>query len=116
LSEIKGYEVFRVDSRRHHEHVFTSRGPAIETRADRLDSWKEIAAFLDRTVRTVQRWEQQEGLPVYRHLHARGQSVYAYKQEAAAWQLFRSTRKPPAASIPAASPDWLSQLCYLCLD
>ncbi|MCU1257033.1 MAG: repeat-containing protein, partial [Candidatus Angelobacter sp.] len=36
---------------------------------DRLDSWKEIASYLRRDVRTVQRWEKKEGLPVYRHLH-----------------------------------------------
>jgi len=29
-----------------------------------LDSWKEIAVFLRRGVRTVQRWEKTEGLPV----------------------------------------------------
>ena len=33
---------------------------------DRLDSWKEIAAFLGRTVRTVQRWEKTQGLPLHR--------------------------------------------------
>ncbi|PYS65341.1 MAG: hypothetical protein DMF76_02810 [Acidobacteria bacterium] len=27
---------------------------------DRLDSWKEIASHLKRTVRTVQRWERRE--------------------------------------------------------
>jgi hypothetical protein len=32
--------------------------------ADRLDSWKEIAAHLKRDVRTVQRWEKEHGLPV----------------------------------------------------
>jgi hypothetical protein len=26
---------------------------------DRLDSWKEVAAFLGRGVRTVQRWERE---------------------------------------------------------
>ena len=26
---------------------------------DRLDSWKEIAAYLDRDVTTVQRWEKR---------------------------------------------------------
>jgi hypothetical protein len=31
----------------------------------RLNSWKEVAAYLRRDVRTVQRWEF-EGLPVYR--------------------------------------------------
>ena len=33
---------------------------------ERLDSWKEIAAYLRRDVRTVQRWEERESLPVHR--------------------------------------------------
>ena len=33
---------------------------------DRLDSWKEIATYLGRGVRTAQRWEREEGLPVHR--------------------------------------------------
>ena len=37
--------------------------------ADRLDTWKEVAAHLRRSVRTVQRWEREEGLPVDRHRH-----------------------------------------------
>jgi hypothetical protein len=44
---------------------------------DRLDSWKEIAAYLKRDVRTVQRWEKREEMPVHRHLHDRIGSVYA---------------------------------------
>ncbi len=36
---------------------------------DRLDSWKEIAAYLGRDMTTVQRWEKREGMPVHRHLH-----------------------------------------------
>jgi hypothetical protein len=31
-----------------------------------LGSWKEIAAYLGKGVRTVQRWEQEVGLPVSR--------------------------------------------------
>lgn len=38
---------------------------------DRLDSWQEIAIFLQRDVRTVQRWEKHAGLPVYRHAGSR---------------------------------------------
>src|SRR5258707_3547843 len=49
--------------------------------ADRLDSWKEIASYLRRDVRTVQRWEKKEGLPVYRHLHDKLASIYAYRNE-----------------------------------
>jgi TolB-like protein len=53
--------------------------------ADRLDSWKEIAAHLRRQVRTVQRWEKSEGLPVHRHLHQKIGSVYAYRAELDSW-------------------------------
>jgi hypothetical protein len=52
---------------------------------DRLDSWKEIASHFKRTVRTVQRWERHEGLPVHRHLHQRANSVYASKSELDEW-------------------------------
>lgn len=55
------------------------------TSADRLDSWKEIAAYLRRDVRTVQRWEKSEGLPVHRHQHDKLGSVYAYKAELEKW-------------------------------
>ena len=63
-------------------------------RTDRLDSWKEIALFLNRTVRTIQRWERTEGLPVHRHLHAKSSSVYAYMEEVVAWQSSRSPESP----------------------
>lgn len=42
---------------------------------ERLDSWKEIASYLKRDVRTVQRWERREGLPVHRHQHEKLGSV-----------------------------------------
>ncbi len=52
---------------------------------DRLDSWKEIAAYLKRDVTTVRRWEKREGLPVHRHLHERRDSVYSYRTEIDEW-------------------------------
>jgi hypothetical protein len=52
---------------------------------DRLDSWKEIGAYLRRSTRCAQRWEKNEGLPVLRHRHARGATVYAYRWELDAW-------------------------------
>lgn len=55
----------------------------------RLDSWKEIAAYLHRDVTTVQRWEKREGMPVHRHLHDKAGSVYAYSSELDAWQKSR---------------------------
>ena len=51
----------------------------------RLDSWKEIAAYLGRDVTTVQRWEKRETMPVHRHVHAKRGSVYALAPELDAW-------------------------------
>ena len=42
--------------------------PVEKTPEKRLDSWKEIAAYLKRDVTTVQRWEKREGMPVHRHV------------------------------------------------
>jgi TolB-like protein len=66
---------------------------------DRLDSWKEIAAYLRRDVRTVQRWEKKEGLPVYRHLHDKLGSIYAYRNELAEW--FTTRQQSGAAGAMA---------------
>lgn len=47
----------------------------------RLGSWKEVASYLGRTVRTVQKWEKDEGLPVHRHQHEKRGTVLAYPAE-----------------------------------
>ena len=52
-----------------------------------LQSWKEIAAYLDRDERTAMRWEKQEGMPVHRHrASGRGSSVLAYPSEIETWR------------------------------
>ena len=66
--------------------------PPIRPLEDRLDSWKEIAAYLNRDVTTVQRWEKREGMPVHRHVHDRMGSVYASRAELDAWALGRNLR------------------------
>jgi Tol biopolymer transport system component len=71
----------------------------------RLDSWKEIASYLGRGIRTVQRWEREEGLPVHRLEHAKRGSVYASRRELTAW--WESRRRPdsaPAASTTVTAP------------
>src|SRR5205807_2429876 len=57
---------------------------------DRLDSWKEIAAYFKRDVTTVQRWERREGMPVRRHVHDKLGSVYAFRSELNAWARSRN--------------------------
>jgi TolB-like protein/Flp pilus assembly protein TadD len=64
--------------------------PSEKSLEERLDSWKEIAAYLNRDVTTVQRWEKREGMPVHRHLHDKRGSVYAISSELDAWQQSRN--------------------------
>ena len=79
---------------------------------ERLDSWKEIAAYLKRDERTVRRWEA-EGLPVRRKVHKKQASVFAYKAEIDAW--WNSDREklevesPPQPEVAAAEPTLASR-------
>ena len=68
-----------------------------------LESWKQIAAYLQRDVRTAKRWEKSEGLPVHRHVHQARSSVYAYASELEAW---RTDRKPGAEAPVAQGSIW----------
>lgn len=70
------------------------------TAGDRLDGWKRIAAYLNRDVRTVRRWEKHQGLPVRRLMHDRQATVYAYRHELDAWLRDQDER---AAASPAGS-------------
>jgi TolB-like protein len=70
---------------------------------DRLDSWKEIAGYLGRSVRSVRRWEAEEGLPVHRHLHQSSGTIYAFKPELDAWLLSRRPQLTSAVESPEAS-------------
>jgi len=66
---------------------------ASEKKSDsRLNSWKEIAAYLNRDVTTVQRWEKREAMPIHRHVHDKRGSVYALVSDLDAW--LQSRRLP----------------------
>jgi TolB-like protein/thioredoxin-like negative regulator of GroEL len=86
-----------------------SAPPAERLVVERLDSWKEIASYLKRDVTTVQRWEKREGMPVHRHVHDKGGSVYALVEELDDWIQSRKPRrdepeKEPEAEMPPAAP------------
>ena len=63
----------------------------------KLDSWGEIASYLGREVRIVQRWEGTEGFPVHRHEHKKKSTVYAYTGELDAWIKNRQPKDDPVA-------------------
>ncbi len=88
----------------------SSRGPAplaaVGTpRPSILHSWKEIAAYLRHGVRTVQRWEECEGLPVHRHAHSKRDSVYAYAAELDAWWTRHQARLEQVEEPEAIPPE-----------
>ena len=75
--------------------TFPDTAPSAKPPEDRLDSWKEIASYLNRDVTTVQRWEKREGMPVHRHVHDKIGSVYASRAELDSWA--RGRNLPAAA-------------------
>ena len=66
---------------------------------DPIESWKEIATYLKRDVRTAKRWEKSEGLPVHRQMHQARGSVFAYASELEAWKSSRDLRLNAAPVI-----------------
>jgi hypothetical protein len=72
--------------------------------AERLDSWKAIAAYLRRDERTLRRWEKTRGLPVRRVPGARGSSVFVYVDEIDAW-LQKTGPEPDTAVDDPSEPD-----------
>jgi Tol biopolymer transport system component len=79
----------------------SSSPPSTAPTYERLDSWKEIAAYLKRDVTTVQRWEKREGMPVHRHLHDKVGSVSALRSELDTWA---HSRRPAVSALAGSTP------------
>lgn len=72
----------------------TSHDPQVFT------SWKEIASYLGKGVRTVQRWEAQFGLPVQRpNIRSKG-IVRASREELDQWIATRWSARSVRVAIP----------------
>lgn len=62
-----------------------------------LTSWKDIARYMGKGVRTVQRWEQDFGLPVRRPMGSNKKAILARPHDLDAWVALRCTSRTPAA-------------------
>ena len=78
--------------------------PERNTPQKTLESWKQIAAYLDRSERTVRRWEASEGLPVHRREHERQDTVFAFRHEIEAWSRRRTRFPEPLSANEPDSP------------
>jgi phage terminase Nu1 subunit (DNA packaging protein) len=65
--------------------VFSGLPLRREDHVNILNSWKEIANYLGRGVRTVQRWERDLGLPVHRPKGKDRSAVLAFPEELDKW-------------------------------
>ena len=84
----------------------------------RLDSWKSIAAYLSRDVRTAIRWEKERGLPVHRVPGGKKHSVFAFTRDLDAWLMHLDEHKNLArerllAVLPLLNDSGEQDLDYL---
>jgi excisionase family DNA binding protein len=68
----------------------------------RLETWKEIAAYLGKDERTVRRWEAERGLPVRRLPGQSRSRIYAETEALDRWMAGAQTHDEPTA--PANEP------------
>ena len=65
-----------------------------------LNGWKDIAAYLGKSVRSVQRWERELGLPVHRiNTPDGGQIIFATRIEIDDWKRAQDAVRPPGDPV-----------------
>lgn len=69
-----------------------------------LKSWSEIARYMGKGVRTVQRWEQDFGLPIHRGENCRKKAIFACSGDLDAWALTCCETRTTHSSVCAAVP------------
>ncbi len=69
-------------------------------KASTLNSWKEIATYLGRGVRTVQRWERSLALPVHRIGDRSRGPVFSFQHELNMWMRTHAAAASPDVVAP----------------
>ncbi len=78
-----------------------------------LNSWKEIASYLQRGIRTVQRWERELNMPVHRIGHGKRSPVYASVSELKFWLATSGVRQEnEKAALQLVKRDSDSPIAY----
>lgn len=70
-----------------------------------LTSWKDIANYMGKGVRTVQRWEQEFGLPVRRPTGSNKKAVLARPHDLDAWVALRCRSRAVGNDDSTLRPD-----------
>jgi Tol biopolymer transport system component len=82
----------------HPDHGGTTM-PIDAPAGERINSWKDISAYLGRDVSTVIRWEKEKGLPVHRIPGGTRGAVFAFRDELDGWLMGRER-----ATVTAQNP------------
>jgi len=85
--------------------IFRREKDPLKARADILNSWKEVAGYLGRGVRTVQRWEKDLGLPVRRPRNKTRSAVMAITSEIDSWLSARGMTNVETVQLVAIQND-----------
>jgi hypothetical protein len=73
-----------------------------------LSGWKDIANYLGKDVRTLQRYERELGLPVHRPGGKTNGSVIATQSELDAWVDSCKLREPSPSRFVSVLSGWVS--------
>jgi hypothetical protein len=76
---------------------------AVSARPEVLSGWKEIASYLGKAIRTVQRYERGQALPIHRPAGKSRGAVFATKPELDTWVTASSLRAYPISKSWPAS-------------
>lgn len=75
----------------------------------RLDSWKAIAEYLRKDVRTVTRWARERRLPVHRVPGGKRAGVFAFIEEIDSWLLNQNGARA-ATEAKTSSPNGIAEI------
>lgn len=78
-----------------------------------LTSWKDIARYMGKGVRTVQRWEMDFGLPVRRPLGSNKKAVLARPRDLDAWVALRCSSRTQMIAVGSKDASQISRLAAL---
>jgi hypothetical protein len=92
--------------------VFADMRQTSLAKAKTLNSWKEIATYLGRGVRTVQRWESELRLPVHRMGKSDRSPVFAFRAEVDGWLRTQAGSQPHAPEAGTNS-ERFDRVCIL---
>lgn len=105
------YSAFTIACNKSADMATSSKSsPAFTPQSRILNGWKEIARYLNRGVRTVQRWERELGCPVRRPKNRGRSAVIALSEEIDGWIRSTTSGRQDESDVTATLKKRVTQL------